>query len=154
MRKSLLSAALLAFCVVSADAQAQDVSAPANFGDITLSSGFSPDPSTHTLTAGGSISVNMGSCNYGNVSSRPDFKLFYTAGSTFPLYIYATSSSDITLLVNTPSGQWVCNDDGYTGLNPMLYFASPESGRYDIWVGTFSDDMSSATLYISELNPN
>lgn len=156
MRTALFSVALLALLAVgSTDVQAQNLSAAATYGDIRLSSGFTPDPYTRSLTAGGSIDVGVtSSCSYGQVANAPDFKLYYDAGTTFPLYIYATSSSDITLLVNTPSGRWVCSDDDYTGLNPLLYFSSPESGRYDIWVGTYGSDMAPATLYISELDPS
>lgn len=154
--RSVLSicATLVLIAALAQPVSAQDFTASATYGDISLSSGFTPDPVTRSLTAGGGTDVNVGSCTYGYVANRPDFKLHYQAGSTFPLYIYATSDRDITLLVNTPDGRWVCNDDGYTGLNPLLYFSQPLSGRYDIWVGTYSDGMQPAQLYISELNPN
>lgn len=144
---------LLAFLAVPS-VSAQDFNASSTYGEISLNSGFTPDPHTRSLTAGGSRQVDVGSCGYGYVADRPDFKLHYEAGSTFPLYIYAMSDYDVTLLVNTPDGRWVCDDDGYTGLNPLLFFSQPMSGRYDIWVGTYGDEMRSATLYISELNPN
>jgi len=61
------------------------------------------------------------------------------------------SESDTTLVINTPSGQWVCNDD-YDLLNPGVSFHNPESGRYDIWIGVYSEDseLNMSQLIISE----
>ena len=80
-----------------------------------------------------------------------ELRLDYTAG-TFPLTIYAQSDADTTLLINLPDGTWVANDDGpNTGLNPLLRFPNPQSGRYDIWVGTIGKDNAKAKLKITEL---
>ena len=40
-------------------------------------------------------------------------------------------------------------------LNPLLYWANPPSGQYDIWVGTSSSgDYAPATLFISVSLPS
>ena len=57
---------------------------------------------------------------------------------------------DTTLLVHTPDGKWVANDDGGKGAAPEVTFASPKSGRYDVWVGTFKKQNDRGTLVISE----
>lgn len=149
MIRTLTAFALVA---VSATAFAQNIAGEPNFGTVTLETGFIPDPHEVTLVAGGSTQVTQSGCN-GFVSDSPDVDLHYTAGETFPLNIYVTSDSDTTLLVNLPDGTWVCNDDT-SGLNPALSFESPQSGLYNIWVGSYSDDeMPAATLKISEIAP-
>jgi len=146
-----LIAATAALLLVAPAAQAQDPSAKSTFGDISLSSGFTPDPHSVSLTAGGSIDAStIGSPCRGSIARAPDFELTYSSGS-LPLYIYAVSSSDTTLVVNGPDGQWYCDDDSNGGTNPQVTFNSPRSGTYDIWVGTFGGGTASATLNITEL---
>ncbi len=133
-----------------------DFALPANYGSTTLSGGFTPDPFTVDLYAGGDVSVSravsgIGNCQ-GYVTSAPDYELSFTAGS-LDLFISAASSSDTTLVVNAPDGSWWCDDDGGEGgFNPGIEFPNPQSGVYDIWVGTYSDgDPAAARLNISEL---
>jgi hypothetical protein len=54
--------------------------------------------------------------------------------------------------VRTPNGEWVCNDDS-AGLNPMVSWENPRTGRYQIWVGRFGaqSETAPAMLYISEV---
>lgn len=138
---------------ISASAQAQDYSAPPSFGSVTLNAGFSPDPHVRNLTAGGSIraETRFSSCR-GSIANAPDYSLYYTAGS-FPLILTVDSNSDTTLVVNGPDAQWYCDDDGaQSPLNPLVRFNNPQSGRYDIWVGTYSQGAGvPATLFISEV---
>jgi hypothetical protein len=125
-----------------------------NYGSTNLSEGFANDPHTVSLNAGGSVRVadHIDGC-YGYASAAPDYSVTYTAGDTFPLYFSAVSDNDTTLIINDPSGNWVCDDDGGEGLNPQVVFNNPTTGRYDVWVGTFftSDTYPAATLYVSEL---
>jgi len=131
-----------------------DYSLPSNFGEVSLTNGFTPDPYTVDLTAGGAIDAsasNAGSACRGYVTSAPDYELSYTAGD-WPLIISALSNSDTTLIINDPLGGFYCDDDSGDGLNPMIRFDNPESGTYDIWVGTYGSDTAPATLRISELD--
>jgi hypothetical protein len=134
-----------------ARADEPDASLKPNFGSVTLKAGFKQDPFTKNLTAGGSIKTKLGGVT-AHVSKAPDFKLHYTAGS-YPLRIYVESKGDTTLLVNLPDGTWVANDDGGPGRNPQITIAKPQSGRYDIWVGTFGTKNVDATLKITEQPP-
>ena len=127
-----------------------DVGAAPVYGDVTLSGGFTPDPYTVALTPGGiNDASTVNSACTGQVGGAPDVDLYFTPGSR-PLYIYVESGDDTTLLVNTPDGEWICDDDSGSGLNPGLVFKAPASGLYDIWVGRFGDAAGSATLNISE----
>ncbi|MEL7362423.1 MAG: hypothetical protein AAFN13_10145, partial [Bacteroidota bacterium] len=127
-----------------------NVGASPAYGNIDLAEGFTPDPYTLNLTAGGSVEVDHGGCTYGFVASAPDLDLDYTTTGRSTLYVYAEADSDVTLLVNLPDGSWVCDDDGLGGRNPLLAIPNAPSGHYDIWVGTYGDEMRSATLTISE----
>lgn len=134
-------------------AMAQDYTLSPNYGQVTLRAGFASDPHTVNMTAGGSIDIsNTNSSCRGRVSNAPDYQVNYTAGSTFPLIFRVDSSADTTLLINGPNARWVCDDDSGEGLNPEVRFDSPQSGRYDIWVGTYGDRTAPATLYVSELS--
>ena len=83
-----------------------------NYGSVRLETGFTPDPWTKSILAGGSIpaSAAKSGCE-GKVSAAPDLQLNYTAGD-LDLTISAAASEDTTLLINTPGGRWYCDDDG------------------------------------------
>jgi hypothetical protein len=138
-------------CLVATRGESQDVTLKPTFGSVNLRAGFVPDPYTKNLISGGPIQTNLGGVNAW-VAKAPDFRLNYTAGN-FALTIMAESGSDTTLLINLPNNTWIANDDGpNTGLNPLLKFAQPMSGQYDIWVGSFKQgDAAQAKLIITEL---
>jgi hypothetical protein len=57
------------------------------------------------------------------------------------LSITTTSDSDLTLLVRTPAGQILCDDDSGYGAQPRLdTMATP--GVYLLWVGSFSQNQN------------
>jgi len=130
------------------DDSGPDVGATPNYGDIKLSSGFSPDPYTQSATAGGSYDISEIGYS-GFVSIAPDFDLYYTPG-TYSLTIKAESSEDTILLINTPGGKWLYDDD-YEGVNPSITIDSPEDGLYNIWIGSYGSENVDATLIITEL---
>jgi len=132
---------------------AQDTSADPNYGTLRLSAGFQPDPKVVSLTAGGGISASSASSSCsGYIANAPDVRLYYTSGA-YPLIISVDSAADTTLVVNAPNGSWYCDDDSGNGSNPSLRFGSPQSGRYEIWVGTYSNSgYASANLSISEIS--
>ena len=149
--KTVYLAAVAAIAVTGAGL-AQDPGAAPAFGSVSLDVGFTPDPYTVDITSGGTINArNLGGNCRGWVARAPDFDLYYGAGS-LPLTIAADSNSDTTLVINGPDGRWYCDDDGGDGLNPEITFGSPQSGLYDIWIGSYSEgDYADATLSISEL---
>jgi len=148
-----LGAVVVLVCFFAGRAETQDPSLKPTYGQVNLKSGFNPDPFTKVLTGGGPIKTNLGGVN-AFVAKAPDFRLIYTKGS-LPLTISAESKGDTTLLINLPNGQWVANDDGGKGLNPQLKFNTPQTGQYDIWVGTYKQGaLPQATLRITELGGN
>jgi hypothetical protein len=131
-----------------------NIEGPPVFRTVTLASGFRPDPHRIPVVAGGpnDISILGGSC-VGFVSPQADVRLFFTAGK-MPLFIRGTSEGDTSLAVRQPDGSWLCDDDSGGGLNPLIQLNSPMNGRYDVFVGTFSDPSArpQVTLTISEIN--
>jgi hypothetical protein len=151
----VLAATAALVALVATPALAQDYSQNPNYGTVALRSGFSPDPTLVTVQSGGGINAETrnGACK-GFITDAPDYRVNFTAGSNgLPLIISAASAADVTLIVNGPDAQWYCDDDGgVTGLNPMVMFATPGSGQYDIWVGTYGNASNQpSTLVISEL---
>tara|TARA_R110000824_G_scaffold336_10_gene2327 strand:- start:8078 stop:10024 length:1947 start_codon:yes stop_codon:yes gene_type:complete len=139
-------------------APAQDPALSPNFGINDLESGFLPDPQLLELAAGGEIyagDVDF-SCS-GYVSEAPDYRVNYAADGQ-GLGIYTNADIDTTLLINTPNGEWVCNDDHYDleNLNAGYYFENPQAGEYNIWVGVYeeSDAFANAILAITEYPEN
>lgn len=143
-------ALVCALATAAAPASAQDASLTANFGEIRLSAGFTPDPYRVQVTAGGGVDGSRlpGSCT-GNISSAPDFEVTYSAGS-LPLVFRTVSGADTTLIINGPDGRWYCDDDSFGDGDAEVRFNRPQSGTYDIWVGTFSGGTAQATLMITE----
>ena len=152
IKYALGAAAVAALAVLPASAQ--NVNAQPNYGTISLRTGFTPDPQVIALSSGGEINAESISpdCR-GYISNAPDVRLNFSGGSSLPLIISVASRADTTLVVNAPDGRWYCDDDtGVNGLNPMVRFNRPLSGRYEIWVGTYSSGTTQpAELHISEV---
>jgi hypothetical protein len=127
-----------------------DPSGPPSFGQVTLSAGFTPDPYVVNVVAGGDLDADsLGPGCAGAIASTPDFRLTYRAGD-YPLSIFALSSTDTTLVVNGPDGEYHCDDDGRGDNDPLIRFSRPQPGVYDIWIGVYGGGTADATLYISE----
>ena len=150
----VLPVVLMFGLVFAGETAAQDVGAEPTYGDVRLDAGFLPDPHIVELTAGGSIEVDKPDCAYGFVASAPDADFYYEGSGLTTLYIFAESDSDTMLLINTPDGTWRCDDDSHRELNPLLEFPNAPSGLYNIWVGTYGNEMVSAALKISEIEPD
>ena len=65
--------------------------------------------------------------------------------------IWAEGGADLTLVVYDAVGNWHCSDD-YRGLDPAIRFENPQTGNYNIWVGTHGG-FADSTLYITERAP-
>lgn len=133
-----------------------DLTQDPHFGSVDLAAGFTPDPHTVTVSAGGSVDVASGSygseCR-GYASTAPDFKLNWSGDSSrLQIYFVSDDGSDATLIINSTDGDWLCNDDAGGTLNPGITLTDPAEGRYDIWVGAYSQgEFIGGQLHITEL---
>jgi hypothetical protein len=59
------------------------------------------------------------------------------AGTRADLTLSATSDHDLTLVVRTPAGDFLCNDDADGSLDPRLTVRGATTGRYTVWVGNW-----------------
>lgn len=142
-------AAAIGVCLAT-PALAQQSGASPTFGSVTLEAGFMPDPYRKQITAGGTIDASEsrgGNC-VGMIARAPDFNLVYSADAR-DLVIKVGSNEDTTLVVNSADGRWYCNDDS-DGVDPAMRIRNPPSGVYEIWVGTYGEDPTPATIFISE----
>lgn len=111
---------------------------------VQLTSGFEPDPSSTMID----LSYRSGNpprttdergvaCVGG--FNWVDLDIEFTASNLgLPLIISVGSNVDTTLVVQDPRDDFYCDDDGGAlGRNPMLYFPTPISGRYRIFVGIY-----------------
>ncbi len=138
MRKSIiLLPAFLAGCVVIPIAAIPNPNLPAT---AATASHVPAQSQNFSVAAGGNINASVvnSSCN-GFVAEAPDISIDNsTLAGLIALDIAVTAAGgDTTLLVHTPGGAWLCNDDA-SGFNPALHITSPVNGQYDIWVGTFA----------------
>lgn len=148
--------AVLGLAVLASAAGAQTTGSPASYGSVELAGNFQPDPHVVQVVAGGGISADaLGSGCAGYISDAPDYELSWTGGSNYPLSFYVVGGGDTTLVINDPAGNWVCNDDfdSSSAQGAGLVFSDPQTGTYDIWVGSYSAEESgaSAELRITEL---
>jgi hypothetical protein len=148
-RAMVCAAALAAFATA---AGAQDPNARPVHGEVKLKTGFRPDPHSIALRAGGEVpAAQISPRCHGFISRAPSVRLDFEAAE-LPLRLEVEGRADTVLLVNGPGGGWYCNDDGDGGRRPALNFEKPESGRYEIWVGTYRPGpQQAAELRISEL---
>jgi len=135
-----------------------DFTGSPHYGSAELAAGFVPDPYLVNVSAGGSVDVANAQLSdecRGFASSAPDFQLNWSGeASNLHIYFVATEAgNDATLIINNPNGSWLCNDDSPSSLNPSISINSPPAGRYDIWVGAYSQgEFISGELSISELS--
>lgn len=129
-----------------------DASANPAFGEVSLRAGFTPDPHSIDMVAGGSIAISSvtDGCP-GSVATAPDYRLDYSGNGRNPLKFTFVSDTDTVLLINTSDGAWICDDDSDGDLDPRIVLNSAKSGIYDIWVGTIDGEMAHGTLSISEV---
>jgi hypothetical protein len=173
MKKSVVLSAMGLAAALVVSGVGQDVVAQAslqiggrraNYGTVSLRPGFMPDPRSVSIVAGGSIDargLNLGAGCVGFVTRQPDYIVRLT-GTSANLRFYvqvpgATSAgnTDTTLLVNTASGGWRCNDDSYGGANPTVDVPNAGPGQYDVWVGSYvSGANARGRLFVTELGSN
>ncbi len=131
--------AALAFALAGAPALAcPDWQQRPNFGTIDLTAGFENDPAVYRITAGGTHNIERCFRNgeAGFVTVRPDFDLNWHGNSAQLTIAVEVRGADAVLLVNAPDGSWYYSDD-YRGTNPAITFNNPQTGLYDIWIGTY-----------------
>jgi len=137
LMKSTLAAsvALAAFAGI---AMGQDAGLHPVSGTLDLDPALGEQRFDTSIVAGGDIDADeLGNDCEGEISDAPGMRLNYGANGDLLRFI-AISDTDTSLVIRTPEGEWLCNDDAMGGLNPIISLTSPADGEYNIWVGVVS----------------
>lgn len=108
-----------------------------NYGSRSLRPGFRPQPVVMRLGAertADAATRRLGPACVGLVTVEPDY-IVRTTARMARLRFQALAAGDTTLIVNTPDGEWRCDDNSGDGLNPLVDVNDAAPGQYDIWVG-------------------
>jgi hypothetical protein len=140
---------LFAATLVASPVVAQEFSAaPANgTASVRQGAAFAQDFTVTTASSEDGIAENAAGCSGQYDLTRPEVNL-RIEGPARPLRLYARSSEDTVLMVRSPSGEWLCNDDS-DGTNPALSLEPATPGVYHVWVGPYfsSGEPVAVTLY-------
>lgn len=142
-------------------AQAQDQTlqilrqrAPTN---DSLSVGFTPDPRTFQLSAGGISLMNINPDCVGFFAEQPEALILEYGGSD-NLGIFVNADADTVLAVIDANGDLHCNDDHalLSNNNPGVQLSPAPEGRIAIMVGVYdtADIGTEATVAVTEFGPS
>ena len=114
---------------------------------LNLAPGFSPALITATGSADGITDASSLDANCrGQIPIVPQHVLNVTAAiPNLTLLVDAPEPADTTLVVRTPTGAYLCNDDA-TGYNPAISGAFAP-GTYEVFVGAYSSDSRGITYH-------
>jgi len=132
-----LAALLLAFVGGGNAATAAQGTPETAFITINPEAGFPLDPFIISLQAGGAVDASTlaKECT-GFVTQKPTVTVDYKGKSDL-LKVFFFSDGDPTLLIQTPDGKFLCNDNTNTALlDPTLTLTRPSQGRYNLWLGS------------------
>jgi len=107
------------------------------FITVNPAAGFPLDPFLLSLQGGGSVEASTLSegCT-GYIPANPTVTVDYK-GKADLLRAFFFSDGDPVLVVQTPDGSYLCNDDtSRLVLDPTVEIAKPVQGRYNVWVGS------------------
>jgi hypothetical protein len=144
MRRSvvitMVAVAAALFAVISTVGGATTAAQQANgtaFISINPEAGFPLDPFIISLQAGGPVDATAlaKECR-GYVTKNPTVSVDYK-GKADMLKVFFYSDGDPVLIVRTPDGKVLCNDNTNLALlDPTVTLMKPGAGKYDIWVGS------------------
>jgi len=137
LRTLSLLALVLSIGTVAADAQPNRNASP----QAAISASDAPSATAVRAGGGDRNSVPGSGCSGFIDNDQPTATVTFSGSGA--LSIYATSSSDATILIASPDGKWHCSDDA-SGSNPGVTFAKAPSGKYVVWVGMLSPDAAGA----------
>lgn len=116
---------------------AEEAAGAGAFIAISPQTGFPLDPFLVSLQGGGPVDASTVSdqCS-GYVAEAPAVTVDYQ-GEADLLRAFFLSNGDTTLVVQTPDGDFLCNDDTHALLlDPSIVITAPVQGVYSVWVGS------------------
>ncbi|MCO5190005.1 MAG: hypothetical protein M9918_17655 [Anaerolineae bacterium] len=123
------------------------------FANVDLNAGFLLDPYLLRVLGGGlQPAADLDAACSGYVPASPNATLNWT-GTSEALSVYVYSDADPVLVIETPDGEFLCNDDaGALVLDPLVTIEAPTEGTYNIYVGSADlGDFYAGFLVMTEL---
>ena len=144
-RMTLLSAVailalLMATAALAQDNAATDEDVPAAYITLNLDAGHPLDPFLVSVNGGGDVDAATLSeeCS-GYVTADPTVTLNWSGEADF-VEVFFYSDHDPVLVIQTPYGEFLCNDDANAQLlDPVVQIDAPATGRYSIWAGAANE---------------
>ena len=129
-----------------------DLTASLTYGSASLVSGLTPNPYRLEVPAGGAVhNDDCFDAMPGLFTAAPSFRFSYD-GAADILRVTAEAGHPTALLIATPEGDWLYDEQSGGGGTPAILIGDPEPGFYKVWVGArFEAALSSpTTLSIAE----
>lgn len=104
---------------------------------LDLMAGFPQDPTFVSVSGGGEVDARLlgGDCT-GYINRQPVVTVDWS-GAADLARVFIVSDGDPTLVVLTPKGELLCNDNAHAQLlDPFVELEKPAAGEYRIWVGS------------------
>jgi S1-C subfamily serine protease len=140
---------LVVTALLSACATGPDISLEPRYGLLELDDTSAAQHKVSIVSGGNNAAafVLPAGCQ-GSIANAPDYRVQFN-GSSDQLVFSVTAPGDTTLVINSATGDWICDDDSGGGYDPRITLHSPSTGQYDIWVGSFiSSDYLNSVLTI------
>jgi heat shock protein HslJ len=104
---------------------------------IDLQAGFPLDPTFISVNGGGEVDARLLSPACSGYINRQPVVTVKWSGQADMVRAFFYSDGDPTLLVLTPKGELLCNDNANEQLlDPFVEIQNPVAGEYRIWVGS------------------
>jgi hypothetical protein len=104
---------------------------------IDLAAGFPLDPTFVSVNAGGEVDARLLSSKCNGYIHRQPVVTVNWSGEADMARVFYVSDGDPTLVVLTPKGELLCNDNAHAQLlDPFIEIEKPAAGQYRIWVGS------------------
>ncbi len=104
-----------------------------------------------SVTAGGHESLSdcgIQNTGPGHVAPSPDFSFVIQNMGGYELMISVIGKCDTVLLINTPTEEWIFNDEADFVGDAGILLQEPPAGWLDIWVGAYEDGFCDAVLHL------
>jgi hypothetical protein len=122
---------------------------------IDLSAGFPLDPTFVSVNGGGEVDARLLSNKCSGYIHRQPVVTVNWSGEADMARIFYTSNGDPTLVVLTPKGELLCNDNANAQLrDPVVEIAKPAAGQYRIWVGSAAKNQLIPGVLVLTTKPN
>jgi len=122
---------------------------------LSLSSGFIMDPYLLRVVSGGlQEASSLDEACQGFIKKQPDVVIDWS-GEAAALHLFTYSNGDAMLVVETPDGEFLCNDDADdVTVDALISIEEPQEGEYNIYAGSFrSEEPVMGFLIITEIDP-